>query len=84
MAIALIKYDLSDQDDRMEFDRANKSLDMAMMLWELMYNYKKKFYRQLETDDKYTDSHFELIDSVFKSIYELAEEHNINIEEIIN
>jgi hypothetical protein len=84
MAIALIKYDLSDQDDRMEFQRANKSFDMAMMLWELMYNYKKKFYRQLETDAESTDSEYELIDSIFKSIHELAEEHNINIDELIN
>lgn len=84
MAIALIKYDLSDQDDRMEFDRANKSLGMAMMLWELMYNYKKKFYRQLENDSESTDSDYELVDSIFKSIYELAEEHNIKIDELIN
>jgi hypothetical protein len=35
MAQAILKYDLSDPDDRMEFERANKSLEMALVLWEL-------------------------------------------------
>ena len=83
MAIALIKYDLSDTDDRMEYDRANKSLDMAIMLWEVLHNSKKQFYRNLENDESSTEREFELVDKVFARMWEIAEERNINIDSLI-
>ena len=43
MAKAILEYDLKDADDLMEFTRANKSLDLSLCLWEIMYNTKKKF-----------------------------------------
>lgn len=35
MARAILKYDLTDVDDRMSHMRAVKSLDMMMVLWDL-------------------------------------------------
>jgi len=35
MAKAILKYDLTDVDDRMSHMRAVKSLDMMMVLWDL-------------------------------------------------
>ena len=83
MATALIKYDLTDSDDRMEFDRANKATDMALVLWELKWNYKKKFYRQLEADINTTEHHYELVDSIFESIFDLMDERGIVIDDLI-
>ena len=83
MAIAIIKYDLADTDDRMEYDRANKSLDMANMLWEILHNSKKEFYRNIENDNNSTDREFELVDKIFARIWEIAEENNINIDTLI-
>lgn len=83
MATAIIKYDLSDEDDRMEFDRANKSLDMALVLWEVIYNQRKRMYRILEEDNESTDREYELVDKIFTSINELATEHNINIDTLV-
>jgi hypothetical protein len=83
MAIAIIKYDLADTDDRMEYDRANKSLDMAIMLWEILHNSKKEFYRNLENDESSTEREFELVDKVFTRMWEIAEERNINIDSLI-
>lgn len=83
MAIALIKYDLADTDDRMEYNRANKSLDMAIMLWEILHNSKKEFYRNIENDNNSTDREFELVDKIFARIWEIAEENNINIDTLI-
>lgn len=84
MPTATLKYNLSDSDDRLDFERTVKSFDMASMLWELMLNDKKKFYRQLEADNKATEREFELIDKVWEHIFELAKEHGIDIEKLIN
>lgn len=83
MAQAILKYDLSDSDDRMEFERATKSLEMALVLWELQYNYRKKYTRQVEADDKATEREFYLIDTIFNDILELITEHGINVDSLI-
>jgi len=83
MAQAILKYDLSDSDDRMEFERATKSLEMALVLWELQYNYRKKYIRQVEADDKATEREYNLIDTIFNDILELITEHGINIDSLV-
>ena len=83
MAQAILKYDLSDSDDKMEFERANKSLEMALVLWELIYNYRKKYIRQLEADGKATERDFDLIDIIFNDVIELITEHGINIDSLV-
>jgi len=84
MPKATLEFDLSDSEDKQEFDRTSKATDMAMMLWELMLNGKKKFYRQLETDGEATEREFELIDKVWVEIWDLAKEYNIEIENLIS
>lgn len=84
MAQAILKYDLSDSDDKMEFERATKALDMALVLWELQYNYRKNYTRQVEADDKHTEREFDLIDTIFNDILELITEHGINIDSLIH
>tara|TARA_R110000868_G_scaffold36279_7_gene128958 strand:- start:7496 stop:7750 length:255 start_codon:yes stop_codon:yes gene_type:complete len=83
MAVAILKYNLSDPDDKMEFERAIKSLDMAMMLWELMINGKKNLERQLEADENTTEREFDLVDKVWQHIWSIAKEHDINIENLL-
>jgi len=83
MAQAILKYDLSDSDDRMEFERATKSLEMALVLWELQYNYRKKYIRQAEADDKATEREFDLIDIIFNDVLELITEHGINVDSLV-
>jgi len=83
MAQAILKYDLSDSDDKMEFERATKSLGMAYVLWELQYNYRKKHHRQLEADIKATEREFDLIDTIFNDIVELITANEINIDSLI-
>lgn len=83
MAQAILKYDLSDSDDRMEFERATKSLEMALVLWELQYNYRKRYIRQVEADDKATEREYDLIDIIFNDVLELITEHGINIDSLV-
>jgi hypothetical protein len=81
MAKAKLKYDLDDFDDRMAHLRAVKSLDMAMALWDITHNTKKGLEWSMEGKeiDKY-----EALEMVFDKIYEILEEHNIKMDDLVN
>jgi hypothetical protein len=80
MAEAILKYDLNDTDDAMAHMRAIKSLDMALALWDITHNTKKSIEWSLEGKeiDKY-----EVLDIVYEKIYEILEEHNIKMDDLI-
>jgi 3-oxoacyl-[acyl-carrier-protein] synthase III len=80
MAKAILKYDLNDSDDAMAHMRAVKSLDMALALWEITHNTKKGLEWTMEGKeiDKY-----EALEMVYEKIYEILEEHNIKMDDLI-
>ncbi len=80
MAEAILKYDLNDSDDAMAHMRAVKSLDMALALWDITHNTKKGLEWSMEGKelDKY-----EVLDIVYEKIYEILEEHNIKMDDLI-
>ena len=80
MAEAILKYDLNDTDDAMAHMRAVKSLDMALALWDITHNTKKSLEWSMEGKelDKY-----EVLDIVYEKIYEILEEHNIKMDDLI-
>ena len=80
MAEAILKYDLNDSDDAMAHMRAVKSLDMALALWDITHNTKKSIEWSLEGKelDKY-----EVLDMVYEKIYEIFDEHNIKLDDLI-
>lgn len=79
---AILKFNLSDSDDAMEFKRVNKSLDMSLAIWEIVYNTRKKILYELENEDNKCDK-FEAVDKVFDKLWEILKEHNIDIDEIV-
>lgn len=80
MSKATLIFDLSDSDDRFEFNRATKAIDMAMMLWELQMNGYRKFTKY---NDRQEDAYQEGIEEVFEYIRGLLREHNIDVEQLI-
>jgi hypothetical protein len=80
MAKAKIEYDLSDVDDMYAHKRAIKSLDMALALWEITHNTKKKLEWSMEGKemDKY-----EALELVYEKIHEIISEHNIDLDDLI-
>ena len=80
MSTATLTFDLSDGDDRYEFNRVTKALDMAMALWELDMNGYRKFTKYNERQE---GAYQEGIEEVFKYIRELLDEHQINVEDLI-
>ena len=86
MAEAILKYDLNDTDDAMAHMRAVKSLDMALALWEIVHNTKKGIGYTLEGKDYKGESvsNYEVLDMVYQRIYEILDEHNIKMDDLIN
>jgi hypothetical protein len=80
MAKAILKFDLNDADDTLAYNRCNKSTDMAIALWELSHNSRKGLLYNCEA--KEMNSH-EAVCMVFDRIYEIMDEHNINLDELI-
>jgi hypothetical protein len=80
MAEAILKYDLNDSDDSMAHMRAVKSLDMALALWDITHNTKKSIEWSLEGKelDKY-----DTLELVYERIYEILDEHNIKLDDLI-
>ena len=80
MAEAILKYDLNDADDIMAHKRAVKATDMAEALWTIIHNTKKGLEWSMEGKeiDKY-----EALELVYEKIYEILEEHNIKLDDLI-
>jgi hypothetical protein len=80
MAKATLKFDLNDPDDRMEYMRCNKSLDMTLALWELSHNTKKGLGYSMEGKEM---DQYETLEFVFDRIHEIINDRNINFDELI-
>ena len=80
MAEAILKYDLNDSDDAMAHMRAVKSLDMALALWDITHNTKKRIEWSLESKEL---NKYEVLDLVYERIYEILDEHNIKMDDLI-
>lgn len=76
---AVLEFDLNDPDERQEHIRCMKALDMSCILFEIQLNLKKKILSSLTEKDSSDD----VVDKIFESIIDLYDEHNINIEELI-
>jgi hypothetical protein len=79
---ATLEFDLDDPEDRMAHFRCVKSLDMALVLFEILHNTKKGLEYRIEGSN-ITDP-YEAIDLVMEKIWDDAKAHGINIDELIN
>jgi hypothetical protein len=60
MAKGILEFDLNDPDDAMAHLRCVKSTDMALSLWDIIYEVRKGTKRELEGNEASTDAEFEL------------------------
>jgi hypothetical protein len=81
---ATLSYNLNDPDDRMAHLRAVKSVDMASALFDITRNLRKKIQNRYEDIDNTHNDVFDGIDAVFDEIYDILEDNNIDIDELIN
>jgi hypothetical protein len=69
-------------EEQMEFNRANQSLDMACALFDILQLRKVLEYR-FESADNTNNNVFDGIDAMAEGINKILEEHNINIDKLI-
>lgn len=81
MAKAILEFDLNDPDDNMAHLRAVKSLDMALAIWEIVYNTKKTIESQIDSNNL---SPYDVLDTVYDKIWEQLNQHDINLDNLIN
>lgn len=78
---AILKFDLTDPEDMVEFRRVNKSNELAAAIFHFKYNtvsrIKNTLYNELLSND-------DLVDHIFEIFNNVLEEHDINIDELIS
>jgi hypothetical protein len=86
MAKATLEFDLNDVDDRMAHLRAVKSTDMALAIFQLLYNTRKGLEYAVEGAEMKGEeiSAYDAIYMVFEEIHGIMNEHGINTDELIN
>ena len=74
----ILKFNLNDFDEQMAFRAANKANDMAIALFEILYNLKKKAYYQ---EQQQPDG--DIVEWIFKEIHAVCSDCSVNIDELI-
>jgi len=77
---ATLNFDFDEPDDRMAHLRCFKSTDMALVLWDFLYNTVKIAEREI--DEKKFDE-YETLDYLMQRFKDLLDEHDINVNELI-
>jgi hypothetical protein len=80
MAKGILEFDLNEPDDILAHKRAVKATDMAISLFQFGHNTKKGFEWKL---DKY-ESKEDLLDAVYEEFWDILNENNIKLDDIIN
>ena len=81
MAKATLEFDLTDSDDMMEFERAVKATDMALVLWQLVFNAKKQIFNEIEFEK--IESPYDAIDKFYERLHEELDNHGLNMDKLI-
>lgn len=79
----ILKFNLSDKDEREAHLRAVRSTDLASALFEISCNLRRNVNNPIK------DEHFhavteQVIDSVFEKIESTLNDHNLNMNELIS
>ena len=82
MAKAKLIYDLNDPDDTKAFLRATKSMDMALVIWEFVYNTRKRVEYEI-SEVRENMNAYETLDFIMDEFSNELEEHGINIDDLI-
>ena len=86
MSKAKLEFNLTDFDDKMEFERCTKSTDLCLVIFEMVYNMKKRLYYDVESKEENGESLtvYDGVDLVFEKLQEQLSERGIDIDRLIN
>ena len=82
---AILEFDLNDPDDIRAHMRCVKSQDMAIVLWELQSNLRKRCEHIIEAKSENNEKfdQWDAFEIIFEQISDLYNEQNINIDDLI-
>lgn len=82
---AVLEFDLNDFDDKIAHLRAVKATELALVLWQLVHNSKKGIEYFIEGEEMKGNklSNYDVLDEVYKRLFELLEENHIMIDELV-
>lgn len=75
-----ITFDMSDPDDRKDYLRCFKSLDMALVIRSFMRKTRKEF----ENNTMSSEDFYAGVEQTFEKFNELLEEYKIDIDELVD
>lgn len=75
---ATIEFNLP--EEREEHMRAAKSLDMALAIWHILYELKRRVEPLVKEEHTTED----VLDIVVDEIWDITKENHVNIEELIS
>lgn len=80
MAKAILEYDLTDPDDRVDHLKAIKANDMALVIWDFVYNSKKGMEFQIQ---EYNYDACQVLDKMLEIFRDSLDEHGIIIDDLV-
>jgi glutamyl-tRNA reductase len=80
---AKLIFDLDNPDDVTQHLRAIKSLDLAIVIYDIL-QLRKKIERRFENTDNTNNDVFDGIQEYADEVVKILEERNINIEELLD
>lgn len=69
-------------EDQLEYNRVNQSLDMACALFDIL-QLRRKIEREFENIDNTNNDVFDGIERMAEGIANVLEEHNIDVDKLI-
>jgi hypothetical protein len=85
MSKGKLEFDLNDFDDKMEFERCIKSTDMAIVIFDVIYNYRKSLTYDIENSiEKGVEvTSYDVLTMFLEKFSEDLTERGINIDNLI-
>lgn len=83
MAKATLTFNLDNPDDVTKHLRAVKSLDLAIAIFDIL-QLRKKLERRFENTNNANNDVFDGIQEYSDEVCKILEEHNINIDELLD
>jgi hypothetical protein len=77
-----IKYDLDNKHESVAFERAIRSTDLALILWEILKNRKTAVTNKINSANVELSAH-DGAELVYDEIYELLRQYEIDIDKLI-
>jgi hypothetical protein len=76
---AILEFDLNEQEDVAAHKRATKALDMALVLWDIDHYLRT----QVKYNEALTQEAHDAFVSARERFYEILNDHNINVDDIL-